>query len=52
MEKNAKGEIDKHKTRLVAKGCSKNASIDFDEVFAPVTQLETIILIISLVAKK
>ena len=51
VEKNAKGEIEKHKARLVEKGYSQNACIDYDEVFAPVARLETIRLIISLAAQ-
>ena len=46
--KNAKGEVEKHKARLVAKDYSQKAGIDYDEVFAPVARLETIRLIISL----
>ncbi|KAH9752737.1 hypothetical protein KPL71_014822 [Citrus sinensis] len=45
-KRNSKGEIERHKTRLVAKGYSQKAGIDYDEVFAPVAQLETIRLII------
>ena len=50
MKKNAKGEIEKHRVRLVAKGYSLKVCIDYDEVFAPVVGLETIRLIILLVA--
>lgn len=52
MKKNARGEIEKHKARLVAKGYSQKASINYDEVFAPIAQLKTIKLIISLAAQK
>ena len=49
-KKNTKVEVKRYKTRLVVKGYSQRASIDYDEVFAPVARLETISLIISLVA--
>lgn len=48
---NAKGEIERHKARLVVKGYSQKASIDYDEVFAPIAQLETVRVIISLAAQ-
>lgn len=48
MKRNAKGEIERHKARLVVKCYSQKAGIDYDEVFAPITRLEIIILIISL----
>ncbi|KAE8671999.1 hypothetical protein F3Y22_tig00111877pilonHSYRG00324 [Hibiscus syriacus] len=50
-KQNAKVEIERHKTRLVVKGYSQKAGIDYDEIFAPVARLETIILIISLAAQ-
>ncbi|KAH9726136.1 hypothetical protein KPL70_008141 [Citrus sinensis] len=50
-KRNAKGEIKRHKAKLVAKGYSQKTGIDYDEVFALVARLETIILIISLAAQ-
>ena len=47
-KKNTKGEVDIYKTRLVEKGYNQRANIDYDGVFAPVAQLETVRLIISL----
>lgn len=41
-------EIKRNKARLAAKGYSKKASIDYNEVFASVALLEAIKLIISL----
>ena len=51
IKKNAKGEVKKYKARLVSKGYSQEAGIDYDEVFAPVARLETVRLIISLAAQ-
>lgn len=47
-KQNTKGQIERHKARLVAKGYSQKVGIDYDKVFAPIAQLETIRLIISL----
>ena len=50
LKKNAKGEVERYKARLVVKGYSQRQGIDYDEVFAPVACLETIRLLISLAA--
>jgi len=50
-KKNVKGEIERYKARLVTKGYSQKAMIDYDEVFSPVARLETIRLIVSLKAQ-
>ena len=49
-KKNAKGEIERYKERLVAKGYSQKTGIDYDKVFSSVARLKTIRLIIFLVA--
>lgn len=45
------GEVTKHKARLVAKGYVQRHGIDYEEVFAPVTRLETVRLLLALAAK-
>ena len=50
-KKNAKGEVERYKARLVVKGYKQRAGIDYDEVFALVARLETIRLIISIAAQ-
>jgi hypothetical protein len=39
---NEKGEIEKHKARLVARGFSQQLGIDYGETFAPVARLDTV----------
>ena len=50
LKKNAKGWAERYKARLVAKGYSQRQSIDYDEVLALIACLETVRLLISLVA--
>ncbi|XP_022570911.2 uncharacterized protein LOC106407057 [Brassica napus] len=52
IKRNADGSINKHKSRLVAKGYIQRHGIDFDEVFAPVARIETVRFIIALAASK
>ncbi|KAL4290879.1 hypothetical protein GQ457_14G021340 [Hibiscus cannabinus] len=49
-KKKASGEVVRYKARLVVKGYKKRHGNDYDEVFAPVAQIETIRLIIALAA--
>lgn len=50
-KKNTEGDIVKHKARLVAKGYVQRQGVDFEEVFAPVTRLETVRLLLALAAE-
>jgi len=49
---NEKGEVNKYKARLVAKGYSQQYRIDFTEVFAYVTRMDTIRMIVALAVCK
>ena len=51
LKKNAKGEIERYKARLVVKGYSQRQGIDYDEVFAPVARLKIIQLLIYILLK-
>ncbi|KAI9152926.1 hypothetical protein LWI28_003161 [Acer negundo] len=51
-KRNVKGEVQRYKARLVAKGYKQKEGVDYGEVFAPVSRLETIRLLISLAAQK
>ncbi|KAL8104724.1 hypothetical protein AgCh_028795 [Apium graveolens] len=43
--------ITKHKARLVSKGYVQKKGVDFEEVFTPVTRLETVRLLLALAAR-
>jgi hypothetical protein len=50
LKKNATDEVIKHKARLVAKGYAQQQRVDFDEVFAPIAQIESVHLLLALAA--
>ena len=52
VKRNADGSIIKYKAQLVAKEYVQKQGIDYDEVFPLVVRIETIRLIIALVASK
>ncbi|GAU36545.1 hypothetical protein TSUD_277510 [Trifolium subterraneum] len=49
---NEKGEIEKHKARLVVKRYSQKHGVDYNDVFAPVARWETIRAILALAPNK
>lgn len=51
LKKDSNGNAIKHKARLVAKRYVQQKGIDYDEVFAPVTRLETVRLLLALAAQ-
>lgn len=51
VKKDTNGEVVKHKARIVAKGYIQQKGRDFEEIFAQVTRLETLRLLLALAAK-
>lgn len=51
IKRDADGQIIKQKVRIVAKGYVQSQGVDFEEVFAPVTRIKTIPLLLPLAAK-
>ncbi|KAI3818794.1 hypothetical protein L1987_12612 [Smallanthus sonchifolius] len=51
LKKDAKGNVTKHKARLIAKGYVQQKGVDFEDAFAPVARLETIRLLLAIAAK-
>lgn len=51
LKKNTDGKVVKHKARIVAKGYVQKYGVDYEEVFAPVTRMETVRLLLALAAK-
>ncbi len=49
---NANGSVNKYKARLVVKGYCQVFGVDFSETFAPVARLDTIRMLLALVAQK
>lgn len=49
---NEKGDIEKHKARLVVRGYGQEFGVDYMEVYAPVARMDTIRLMIAIAAQK
>jgi hypothetical protein len=52
LKKNAQGVIVKHKARLVTKGYVQKEEVDYEEVFAPVSRLDLVRLLLALAAQE
>lgn len=51
IKRDASSKVVRHKARLVAKGYTQEYGIDFEEIFAPETCLETVRLLLAFSAK-
>lgn len=51
LKRDKNGKIVKYKARIVAKEYVQKWGVDFEEIFAPVTRLETVRLLLALAAK-
>ena len=52
LKLNSDGSVARHKARLVAKGFMQKAEVDYKEIFAPMTIIETIRLAMALASKR
>jgi hypothetical protein len=52
VKRDERGNIVKHKARLVVKGYAQRHGIDYDEVFVPVARLDSVRLLIALAAQE
>ena len=50
-KRDADGNVERYKARLVAQGFTQKSGIDYDETFCPVVRFESIKTIIALAAK-
>ncbi|XP_074373628.1 uncharacterized protein LOC141713973 [Apium graveolens] len=51
VKRDTYGKVVKHKARLVEKGYVQRYRVDYEEVFGPVTRMETVRLLLALAAK-
>jgi hypothetical protein len=52
VKRDETGAITKHKARLVAKGYVQKEGIDFEEVLAPVSRLDSVRLLLAVAAQE
>ena len=52
IKKNAAGEIDKYKARLVARGFTQQYGVDYDETYAPIARLASLRLILAIMSRQ
>lgn len=52
VKRDAEGEVEKFKARLVIKGCSQKKGFDYNETYAPVARLTTLRILLSVVNNK
>ena len=52
LKKDSNSEVMKHKARLVPKGYIQRQGIDFNEVFAPVTRLDIVRVMLAVAANR
>ena len=48
---NEKGQVEKNKEKLVVRGFAQQPCINYDETFTPVTRLNMVILVLTIVAQ-
>ena len=51
IKRDADGNVDRHKARLVAQGCSQTQGIDYEDVFSPVAKYSSIRTLLALANK-
>ena len=48
---NEKGELEKHKARLITKGYAQQYGVDYDETFSPMARMDTIRAVLAIAAQ-
>jgi hypothetical protein len=52
LKKDELGAVIKHKARLVARGFVQQEGVDYDDAFAPVAHMESVRVLLTLVAQE